>query len=585
MSQAEILDYIKNADPAELADWWSFKQFSANYWRIPTKSKGLQPLRLNHAQRIVDAEFERQMKGRRFVRMNVLKCRQAGDTTYWVHRALKTVLHNDAHTALTIADKKETPAEWLARCQTNVDRTPECLRPAQDKRQAGYQIALKNGSRYYIGSAQGGFPGVGDTVHFLHLSELCWWDKPPISKDPDEVLGPLMPAVPSGSDVIGSVVARDSTGAMVGDWWNQRWIEGKDADCEYINVFLPWFLIETYRRDDLVSDVLDLTPDEREVVRIAKVYDIDLDKSQIAWRRQITKTDFHGDVDEAKAAYPSTEEEAFMAPGLTVYKPHHVVPARKTVREPIWRGDLLGDCSPSGAGFDQNASGDCLIWGWPDPRYHYVIGADCQWGKRKDADWDVCYVECLETGQVCAKIKGHYPLNYWGWQLAALGHKYNTCVIAPETNGQEAASAGSVIATLLGNVGDWSYPNVWIRSNDAKLKGFKPEDYGWWTTAPNKAQMIAFSQNGSENGSFDWCDKEAVTQMAFIIRHKDNSIGAPEGLHDDDWMARLITAYVSHRERQQGNLYVEPVIQPPVFNSMEDRLRFHLAGVINGEND
>jgi len=46
--------------------------------------------------------------------------------------------------------------------------------------------------------------------------------------------------------------------------------------------------------------------------------------------------------------------------------------------------------------------------------------------------------------------------------------------------------------------------------------------------------------------------------MASIIRHEDNSIGAPDGMFDDDWMSRLITGYVAHRLRPVTELYKEP---------------------------
>ena len=579
----QLYDAITRLTPQQAREFLSYREFAQRFWTIPTKSRGFQSFVLNAAQRIVDAEYERQMTWRKFVRMNVLKCRQVGNTSYWTRRALHKAFMEDAITALTIADKKETPTQWLKRCERNVLETPIQLRPNLDTSTQGHQLAFDNGSRYYIGSAQGGFPGVGDTIHFLHISEVCWWDKPPISKNPDEILNPLMPAVPSGKDIRGSVVVRDSTGAMVGDWWNLRWTEAKDRDNEYVNVFLPWFLVETYRRDDLADDVLDYTPHEKTCIDEAVRYGIELDKAQIAWWRDTLKTDFSGDADECCAAYPATEEESFMAPGVTVYKPHHIIAARETIRPPIARYNILGDGSPFGSIFDPSSSGEMFVWDEPDEEFHYVVGADCQWGKRKEADWDVLYVECLETGKVCAKVKGHYPLDYWGWKIAAVGARYNLCPVAPETNGQEAGSSGSVISSLLGRSGNWSYPNIWIRSDDMKLKGFRPEDYGWWTTHQNKSQMIYYSMTGTMDGSFDWADSDCVTQAGTIIRHDDNSIGAPEGLNDDDWMARLITAYVAHRLRGAGFSVPVNKDEPRVFcfRTPEERMK----DALNSEGD
>lgn len=574
---------VSELTPEQAREFLKFASFSSHFWTIPTKSRGFQPFKLNAAQRIVDADFERQMDERGFVRQNDLKCRQVGATTYWTRRALHYVMLRKGTTALTIAHEKSIPQEWLEKCRYTRDETPDILRPAIRKTQ-GSQLAFANGSRYYIGSAQGGFPGMGDTVHFLHKSERGRWDKPPISVDPISVLAPLKPVLPTGEDRIGTVDINESTGVMVGDNWHQTWMAGKEKDSEFHNIFLPWFLVETYRRDDMAGDVLSLSSYEHELVHIAKQHDIDLDHAQIAWRRQeLASEPWFGKVEIFSAEYPATEEEAFMSPGLSVYTGEEVRLARQTQREPIWRGNITRMGAPSIWEATPNASGEMFVWRWPDERYHYVLGADCQWGKKKDADWDVLYVECLETGELCAKVKGHYPLNIWAHKIAAVGFKYNTCPVAPERNGQESLAAESVMPVLLGNVEDWRYPNIWIRTDDVKLRGHKPEDYGWWTDTHSKGQAIAFSESQTLSHDFDWCDSGAVDQMGTIIRREDNTIGSPEGLNDDDWMARIITGYVAHKQRARTSLYVEPTATVYRFRTLDERIGEIVA--INDEGE
>jgi len=156
---------------------------------------------------------------------------------------------------------------------------------------------------------------------------------------------------------------------------------------------------------------------------------------------------------------------------------------------------------------------------------------------------------------------------------------YNECHVAPERNGQAGSAADGVMNALLGNVYSWRYPRIWIRSDDAALKGWKPEDYGWWTDNASKGQLIAFSQGQTDLGSFDWCNAEAVAQMATIIRRDDNTIGAPAGSHDDAWMSRLITAYVAQRLRGRTDLYVAPQPTEPFrMTTIGDRLAHMLGG-------
>lgn len=563
----------------------NFRATAAAFWRIPTKSKGYVPFHLTPGQLVLDNEYERQMDERGFVRINALKCRQVGGTTWSRSRAHHYVTTRTGVSALTVAHEGGMPTRWLQRCKELYDQTPAYARPIREAaRENAHRYNL--GSTYYIGSAQAGFPGVGDTVHFLHLSELGRWDKPPISVDPVAVLYPLQPAIPTGDDRKGTVCIRESTGVMRGDYWHTTWMAGKQKANEYKNLFLPWFLVPTYRRDDLVSDVLSLSDYEQDVVRIAQGYGIALDHAQLAWRRSEVQQDpFWGNVALWSAEMPATEEESFMAPGQSIYTPEEVELARATCREPIWRGNILGIGKPEQATYEPSGHGECTIWEYPDERYHYVEGADCMWGKKKENDFDVSHIECLETGRLCAKIKGQYSMPDWAWRIAALGHRYNTAVLAPERNAVAGSASDGVIATLLGNVTNWRYPNLWVRSDDMKLRGYRPEDYGWWTSHTSKGELIAFSLTQTHARGFDWGDSDTVDQMSTIIRHDDNSIGAPTGQKDDDWMSRMITAYVSHRERPKTNLFVEPVKRTFTFTTPEQRVQQMLEEATGDTDD
>ena len=573
---------LKNVTPVQAKRWLSMWEFPEQFWKIATKSQGLQPLKLNKPQRIIQAEYDWQMRTRGFVRINVLKCRQSGITTYGTRLATHFSAMNAHSTCLTVAHQKELPSKWLAECRRHIEETPPGVLPSLTG--AVGHLVFGNGSHYYIGSAQGGFPGMGDTIRFLHLSEIGRWDKPPISKNPDDVLVPLTPAIPTGSDIKGTVVLRESTGVMVGDWWNRTWIRGKDSDDEYTNIFLPWFLIETYRRDDMASTVLDYSLHELHMKSEAKGFGIELSDAQIAWyRNELQQSPYFGNENMFMAEYPSCEDEAFMAPGQTVYEALHVIPARETIREPIWRGNLLGPpTNPFEAAPQPAQHGEMEIWEWPNEingkrvkggDLHYALGADCMWGKRKESDWDVLYVECLETNKLVAKLKTQTTLDYWGWKIAAVGHFYNDCPVAPETNGQEAFAGYSVINILKGNAGNWAYPNIWVRTEDIKLKSGGSPEYGWDTSHASKQQIINFSMVGSTDGSFDWCDSESVDQMATIIRHLNNTIGAPEGMHDDCWMARMITAQVAHKCRAMTDLWQPPLELADVQVSLSDRVK------------
>ena len=193
-SPAEIramLKFIQEHTKAEVLEFFSFKNIAEKYWTIPTKNEGFQPFRLRPAQIRMENEYERQMDERGWVRLNILKCRQVGCTSWIGRKFVRGCQVEDAVTALTVAHRKKEPTKWLKGYRKNIEQTPPLLTATPDET-SGHLLSFANGSSYSIDSVEGGFPGMGDTIQRLHLSEMGRWDKPPVSKDPEEMLTPLI---------------------------------------------------------------------------------------------------------------------------------------------------------------------------------------------------------------------------------------------------------------------------------------------------------------------------------------------------------------------------------------------------------
>jgi len=538
-----------------------YAAYAKSLWRIADKTGALVTFNLTPAQKLVDAAYERQMAVQHYA------------TTRALHRVL-TVPHS---VALTLAHEQSLPEIWLQRCRWLRDQLPTALqmRPGGTRANAlsfdGFQ------SRYYVGSVQSGFPGMGDTISYLHLSEVGSWDKSPILVDPDAIMADLTPALPTGAQVRGTVQIRESTGRVRGDWWHRTWQAAKSGDTDFQNIFLPWFLVPEYRRDDLVPDIRQLSAYERDVLLPAgKAMRFEVDKAQLAWRRhKIRQSPWFGDAEAWGAQFPATEQEAFLSPGQSVFTTAQISAARATVRPPIWRGDVVVGDTPSTYQLDRGDGGHCLIWERPDERYHYVLGADCRWGTRDTSDWDVGYVQCLETMRICARIRGRFDLALWGKLLAALGFHYNTAVLAPERN---SVAATALMPLLLGNVAPWRYPRIYIRAKDVTIRP-RFEDYGWLTDANSKGDIIALAKAGTLAGTYDWADELAVDEAeSWVHDEKTGNPGAPKGSFDDALMSRMITAYVARRERTRTDLYVEPVPAVYKFRTAEERVREDVLG-------
>jgi len=545
-----------------------FSRFAANAWRIYSKEGPLVPYILNPAQRAIEAIAQKQRRAKRPIRIRVLKYRQAGISLYCSTRwGLWPCITQEGTGALSIADKNKLVGQWVRRLRFLLDQLP--ARPSMGAESAEELWFDKLGSRYAIATASGKTPGMGDTLRYVHCSELASWD------DPEAVLHDLIPAVPAIPD---SAIIQESTGRSVGDWWYQRYHEAKRGAEGYKSIFLPWFIQPEYRADP--SGITDLTPYEQRLVKVG------VDRSQLAWRRWMLIDEFHGDEDAFANQFPADEDEAFLAGGINVFPRDQVEKARETVRAPTWRGSILPKDNPAEFQLVGTDGGDLLIWEHPDERYHYVIGADCMWGEKDKADYDTAFVECLETRRVVAKLKGRFPLPLWGRLLSSLGYHYGSAVLAPERNAQ---AADALMPLLLGLVAHWRYPNVWVRTDDISLKGHRPQDYGWYTGPASKGELIQYAQTATLEGSFDWADETTVDQMASYIRDDQGKLTAPEGAFDDDLMARMITAYVAHVQRPRTDLYVEPV--RPVYESrtLGERLRDDLddadRAMVGGQGD
>lgn len=562
----------------ELAD---FLTFAKKLWKIYDKNGKLVPFVPNPAQTLMLHALEQQKAAGKPGRLRVLKYRQAGSSLLWSLYLLHQTIIRSGLTSLSIADKGDLPAQWLRRCKILLGQIRDGMDigPTETASSINEIYFRELGSRYYIGSAEGTTPGMGATLQAVHNSEVASW------RDPDAVLADLLPAIPPGP---GTLVVQESTGRSVGDWWYQRYNEakkGKDeegGECEYVAIFLPWFIQPEYTDGgDITWNTFgELTEREVGVVEEGKRFAEEVKgiidffgvtPGQLAWRRRMLASEFHGDEHLFAQQFPANDREAFLAGGLNVFTAEQCANARKTIRKPIWTGEIWPQPNPIQYTLTENPSGELRIWERPDRKFHYVIGADVQWGQKDTSDFDACYVECLETGRMCAAMYGRWDMGRWASILAALGYYYNTARLAPERNSR---AAEGVIAVLLGMSGNnWRYPNIFIRSPRLKLTDFSIKDYGWYTGEHEKPELIVYAKESSLSGEFDWGDQRAVNQMEAYIRDEHGKLTAPTGAHDDALMARMITGYVAHIERPKTDLYAEQVdLTNYDFTTPEERL-------------
>lgn len=539
---------------------WGIREFDAfarAYAQIMDKNGHPVKWAPNESQRRIQAAIAEQEDAGQPIRLRVLKYRQAGVSLWSTLWCLTRTIGNTGHGCISVADKQSLVEKWVERCRWWLKSFRQLPIRLDVGAENANEIFCRNlQSRYYIGSAEGKTPGMGDTLATIHCSELAFWN------DPEKIWRQISPGLPPGPH---TAVIQESVGLCAGDWWFERYHEAKAGDSGYKALFLPWYIQPEYQLD--ADDILAYTPKERGLLALG------LTDRQLAWRRWQIATEFHHDEVAFANAYPANEDEAFLAAGRNVFTPDEVAKAKETVREPIWRGEIIPKRNPAEFELIGSDGGRLLIWEHPQAGKHYAIGADCQWGPRSESDFDAFFVECIETGKVVARFHGKAEMGEYAKTLAACGHYYNQAVLAPERN---SAAARGVILPLLGLAGnDWSYPALYVRERHGRFGTPTPEDYGWLTDEHTKPEMVMYCHQMLGDGRMDWADSGAVSEMSAYIVDAKSKMTAPPGLHDDLLMSRMITAKVAAQAR--ALLTVAVVNDASPFRSTEDRVREMLS--------
>ncbi len=577
-----------------------FPAYAATLWKIRNKLRQAVPFVFNPPQQLIWAYIVRQVEAGKPIRLRILKARQQGVSMFFRLFILFWILNKAAHEAISIANKLLLPQQWVRQSKSLIKQLHRKIQGVPKLTSATkYELAFEDldWSRYSIGSSEGETPGMGETLNVIHCSEIASW------KDPDGILTDLLQAVPPTAD---TAIIQESTGRAMGDWWYQRYMEAKEPDCEFDCVFIAWCLSPEYDQDIVENRQSDDrytwadlgTLDKREVATlahteryqraIAHLYKMpDLTPGQMMWRRMKIINTFHGDVDIFANQYPICETEAFLSEGRNVFTQVQVRLARDTQRPILERYDIdFKTYHPKSMTLERNDDGgDLAVYEPLDSRYHYVIGADCQWGVTDRSDFDALYVQCLETDRIVAKVMGRYDLAIWGKIIAGLGWHYNIACVAPERN---AKAANSVMPLLRGVSSDWTYPNIYIRRDRLGVKISGAVSFGWFTDEHTKGELMSYAKTQTLGGdlddegeidrasNFDWCDEDCVDQMMAYIWDDQNKMTAPTGAHDDLLMARLITAYVAYHKKPETDLYIEKrkLKTYAAFTPAKDRIRW-----------
>lgn len=320
-----------------------FPLYAEKCLKIRTKEGGLSPLKLNASQRALHEAIEEQRKETGRVRVIVLKGRQQGISTYTDGRHYHRVTHRRGAKAFLLGHQEQSSQALYTMLNRFHENCPEALRPKTGTANAKELVFSELDSGYRVATAGAREVGRGETLQYVHGSEVGFWT------NAEEHMAGLMQAVPEQGD---SEIILESTANGLGNAFHKQWVSAVSGDSAFKAVFLPWHMHEEYTAEPPMDWKC---PEAWDEYRLA--HGLDMGRVYWAWRKSRDMGRASGaSSDEPfwsfRQEYPATADEAFQTSGAMPFIPtEKVAAARRRHFEGI--GPLIIGVDPARGGGDK----------------------------------------------------------------------------------------------------------------------------------------------------------------------------------------------------------------------------------------
>ena len=516
MNKLELLKEAQNR-----ANWKRWKESPREFieeclWIYPKDpSLGQIKLKLNAAQEVVVAEFERQMKEEGRVRIIVSKYRQAGFSTISSALIFHRAIFYEATRAVLISLDKPTTESIFSMSQTFYQAMPESVKPglsASNKREMKFR---DNDSQFSCFTSGADHPARGTTNTAMLADEIAFFQQG------GKVLAGIFQSV---SNADGTIIIINSTSNGAQGVYYDLWMKAERGEGQYKPLFVPWFLQDEYTLKVPEGEVF--SPQERKVQKLW-----DLSDGQLYWRKiKIAETN----TIIFKQEYPFTAEESFIVSGSNVfdiesikkYEPYPCISLRRY--------------NDAFAGFDENEEGELEVWEPPVKDKKYLIGADVAGGV--GGDYSVAVVMDSDRNIVAMFRSNRIDPVFFGKMLYYLGRWYNNCLVACESN--------SIGLATIQQLFSMNYPNLYQQKKVANTQQYNDvNSFGFKTTVATKGPIISNLQSMIKDEDIMIPSQMVLDELRnYILVGDSQKMGAAPGHHDDTVMALAIAceAYRTH---------------------------------------
>ena len=490
-----------------------FPYFCRSLLRIKAKDGSIIPLELNKAQLYLHAKIEAQRAKIGKVRCRGLKGRQQGFSTLVQARFFWRLMQSKGLRAFILTHEIEATNNLFEMAERFCNESP--VRVSVSQSNAKELHFSGNDCGYKVGTAGNKAVGRSSTLQLFHGSEVAYWPNASAHK---------AGAIQTVPDLPGTEIILESTANGVGGMFYEDWKATERGEGEYINVFVPWFWQDEYRRP---APGFKRTADEE---RLAKRYK--LDNEQLAWRRNKIyelKPSEGGNADDLfKQEYPCDADEAFLFSGRMVFTSSHLMEARAECFKP----KFVGEVSMTTGSFTERPDGRMQVFSKPKSGNKYVIGADVAEGL-VNGDYSTLDVLEVPSGKQAATWRGHIDPDQYGVLLAKIGNWYNGALIGVERNNHGL--------TTVTKLRDLHYRNQYAQEDLEHISdGKETKKLGWLTTGKSKLKIIDQLAAELRDGDHGIFCQETIDEMGTYTIDEEGRYGAKSGCFDDRVMSRAI---------------------------------------------
>lgn len=523
---------------------------SGRLW-IKTKAGTLERFVLNSVQQKLHRIIKNMWADNQIIRINLLKARQMGMSTY-IEALLYCIVSTQPNTnACIIADKQGNSAELFEKLKLYHEKLKD---PSKPQRKRSNKITLefdKLLSQIDIESAENKRAGQSRTYRLVHKSEKAYF---PYPDDTDLALTQTVPDLPR------TIIIDEST-ANGYNRFQQRWEEAKDEKSIWKNIFFPWFEMDEYRmdppKDFKLLDYLEYNGQRIKVDEGVLKARHKLTDDQVYWYRWVLINKCGADLRKRSQEYPSSPEEAFVASG-NCYFDVDALKRQLDTKPKYLQGKIVGH--DTALEFLEHASGSLKIFKQPVSGFQYFIGADTAEGI--NGDYSVAQVIEGKSGSIVATYRANIDPDLFAINISKLGIYYNMAKLGVENN----FHGFSVNSDLRMN-----YPNLYYQEVMDQTSNTVTKKFGWTTNKKTKPLMLDESKECIREGSLDLRDEVTIKEhLTFFTDEETGKAEAQPGYHDDCVIATAIAVmmrkmfYVPSKEphyREFGGDYRRRVME------------------------